>query len=48
MSEEYARKKVSAAKLTFEKRISLEDNEKGYSNELIYRYYNTKPRDCQE
>lgn len=48
MSEEYARKKVSAAKLTFEKRISIEDKEKGYSNELIYRYYNIKPRDCQE
>ena len=48
MSEEYARKKVSSAKLTFEKRISLEDREKGYSNELIYRYYNSKPRESQE
>lgn len=48
MSEEFARKKVSSAKLTFEKRISLEDKEKGYSNELIYRYYNSKPRESQD
>lgn len=48
MSEKFARKKVSCATLTFEKRIALEDNEKGYSNELIYRYYNSKPRESQE
>lgn len=48
MSEGFARKKVSSAKLTYEKRIVLENKESGYSNELIYKYYNTKPRDCQE
>ena len=48
MSEEFARKKVSCAKLTFEKRIALEDKETGYSNELIYRYYNSKARESQE
>lgn len=48
MSEKFARKKVSSAKLTYEKRIALEDKEKGYSNELIYRYYNTAPRENQE
>lgn len=45
MSEEFARKKVSSAKLTFEKRISINDKDSGYSNELIYRFYNLSPRD---
>lgn len=48
MSEKFARKKVSSAKLTFEKHITLSDEEKGYSNELIYRYYNLNPRESQE
>ena len=48
MSEKFARKKVSSAKLTFEKRVTLEDKETGYNNELIYRYYNSKPRESQE
>lgn len=48
MSEKFARKKVSSAKLTFEKRIMLSDKDKGYENELIYRYYNSKPRESQD
>nr|CDL65818.1 unnamed protein product [uncultured bacterium] len=48
MSEKFARKKVSSAKLTFEKRIAINDKESGYSNELVYRYYNLKPRESQE
>lgn len=48
MYEAEARKKVSCAKLTFEKRILIEDRDKQYSNEIIYRYYNLNPRESQE
>ena len=41
MYEAEARKKVSSAKLTFEKRILIEDKVNKYSNEIIYKYYNS-------
>ena len=40
MTEENARKKVSSAKLTFEKTIELCDESTGFQNTLNYRYYN--------
>lgn len=48
MSEKFAKEKVRSAKQTFEKRISLEDKETGFSNEIIYRYYNTNPRESKQ
>lgn len=48
MSEKFAKEKVRSAKQTFEKRISLEDKETGFSNELVYRYYNTNPRESKQ
>lgn len=40
MSEEIAQKKVSSAKLTFEKTIHLCDKENEFDNTINYRYYN--------
>lgn len=40
MSNKYAEKKASSAKLTFEKTIRLVDDKKDFSNFINYRYYN--------
>lgn len=42
MAAEKAEKKVSSAKLTFERTLKLSDTAKGFENILNYRYYNTK------
>lgn len=42
ISSKKAEKKVSSAKLTFERTIEVSDNSKGFKNVLNYRYYNTK------
>lgn len=47
MYEAEARKKVSCAKLTFEKRILIEDKDKKYSNEITYKYYNSSDTKIQ-
>ena len=39
-SEEMAQKKVSSAKLTFEKTIQLSDKENDFEKTISYRYYN--------
>lgn len=41
MSEEMAQKKVSSAKLTFEKTIRLSDKDNDFENTINYRYYNS-------
>lgn len=47
MKEIDAQKKISAETLTFERTISLSDEEKGYKNTLNYRYYNSKRTNSQ-
>lgn len=42
MTEEKAQKKVSSAKLTFEKTVTIKDTKTGFENNINYRYYNTK------
>lgn len=42
MPIEKAQKKISSAKLTFEKTLSLSDEESNYENTLNYKYYNRK------
>lgn len=45
ISSKKAEKKVSSAKLTFERTIELSDEPSGYQNIINYRYYNTKRKD---
>lgn len=40
MSEKKAEKKVSSAKLTFQRSVYLQDPETGFENIISYRYYN--------
>lgn len=40
MTEKSAEKKVSSAKLTFQRTVYLEDSETGFENVISYRYYN--------
>lgn len=41
MTNEQAEKKVSSAKLTYEKTVALSDEEKNFNATLNYRYYNS-------
>lgn len=45
---ESAKKKVSAATLTYSKAVVLSDPEKEYENTLVYEYYNSVRSQCQE
>jgi len=42
MKEKKAQKKVSSAKLTYEKTIELKEESTGFENTINYRYYNLK------
>lgn len=48
MSEEMAQKKVSSAKLTYEKTIQLSDLDNDFSKTINYRYYNSVRKNNKE